>query len=368
MSEGRKLIDLGDEQAHESEGGHRSLGQRPEVRKALGAEERRGAVHVLCATGRHAACEGYKCHCVCHAIPVRERLAAWIEHLEEGQRGEAIDYAGLLAAMREELARNRAPAEAPLWWRDVTEADPWPGGPYEVRGVAYRDGSSGAWRWHEVQAWRPLPASRAAEERAGAVERAAAAAQPGASPLRYFWERGRLFLRRDDGRALDAGDGGEGLALALNRIADLSAEVGAGRRELAALGAELQRGPAAERAAARAAAAPDGGAGARDIAAERARQLRAEGWAPEHDDLHTRGQLAAAAACYAWPGRALIAVHVRGMSAALPAWPWDATHDRREVYDRRRALVVAGALLAAEIDRLDRAAARGVVPGAIHGA
>lgn len=195
MSEGRKLIDLGDEQAHESEGGYRSLGQRPEVRKALAAEEE-------------------------PAPP------AWHEGYRAQRRGQLR----------------------------ITSGD---------------DGA--AW----LAGWD-------AAERAAAVERAAAAAQPGASPLRYFWERGRLFLRRDDGRALDAGDGGEGLALALNRIADLSAEVGAGRREVAALGAELQRGPAAELAAARAAAV--------ELRAKLARlvELAAE-WA--EDNEHRAGQL-----------------------------------------------------------------------------
>jgi len=33
------------------------------------------------------------------------------------------------------------------------------------------------------------------------------------------------------------------------------------------------------------------------IAAERRRQIEAEGWTPEHDDEHTRGQIALAAAC-----------------------------------------------------------------------
>ena len=35
------------------------------------------------------------------------------------------------------------------------------------------------------------------------------------------------------------------------------------------------------------------------IAAERQRQIEAEGWTPGHDDTHDRGELARAAACYA---------------------------------------------------------------------
>jgi len=46
---------------------------------------------------------------------------------------------------------------------------------------------------------------------------------------------------------------------------------------------------------------------ARDVLAERQRQVTAEGWTPEHDDSHKAGSLAAAAACYtfnaaAWLG------------------------------------------------------------------
>ena len=36
-----------------------------------------------------------------------------------------------------------------------------------------------------------------------------------------------------------------------------------------------------------------------DVAAERRRQIEAEGWTPEHDDEHSAGQLAGAAGCYA---------------------------------------------------------------------
>src|SRR5690606_39870520 len=38
---------------------------------------------------------------------------------------------------------------------------------------------------------------------------------------------------------------------------------------------------------------------ARDVLAERRRQIEAEGWTPEHDDEHSTQELAFAAACYA---------------------------------------------------------------------
>jgi hypothetical protein len=75
------------------------------------------------------------------------------------------------------------------------------------------------------------------------------------------------------------------------------------------------------------------------IAAERARQVSAEGWTAEHDDGHTHGELAAAAAAYAWP-------------YAPALWPWG---DGFKPTSRERDLVRAGALIAAEIDRLRRA-------------
>ena len=37
---------------------------------------------------------------------------------------------------------------------------------------------------------------------------------------------------------------------------------------------------------------------ARDVLAERQRQIEVEGWTPEHDDAHSLGQMASAALCY----------------------------------------------------------------------
>lgn len=87
--------------------------------------------------------------------------------------------------------------------------------------------------------------------------------------------------------------------------------------------------------------------GAEIIAAERKRQIEQEGWSEEHDDTHKRGQLALAASCYALPpyerGRAL-------------DWPWDRKWWKPTPDDRIRELAKAGALIAAEIDRLKRLA------------
>lgn len=87
---------------------------------------------------------------------------------------------------------------------------------------------------------------------------------------------------------------------------------------------------------------------ATDVLAERRRQVEAEGWTPEHDDEHARGEIALAAACYA-----LSAVGVRGGdNAQLRFWPWD--DDWWRPSTPRRDLIKAGALILAEIERLDR--------------
>lgn len=76
-----------------------------------------------------------------------------------------------------------------------------------------------------------------------------------------------------------------------------------------------------------------------DIAEERQRQKDVEGWTEEHDDTHDRGEMARAASCYC-------------MNSHWH-WPWDKSWWKPGT-DRRRQLVKAGALIAAEIDRLDR--------------
>lgn len=97
--------------------------------------------------------------------------------------------------------------------------------------------------------------------------------------------------------------------------------------------------------------------GIESIAAERKRQIEAEGWTAEHDDAHDSGEMAIAAAIYAAPGaRDGLPAGERPRSKILPFWPWSS--DWYKPKSRREDLVRAGALIAAEIDRLDRAAAR----------
>lgn len=88
------------------------------------------------------------------------------------------------------------------------------------------------------------------------------------------------------------------------------------------------------------------------IADERARQVVKEGYTFQHDDEHGAGELAMAAMCYAmlpcW----------RPAEMAPMGWPWS-NIDPMDGFkptpdDRIRELVKAGALIVAEIERLQR--------------
>lgn len=109
--------------------------------------------------------------------------------------------------------------------------------------------------------------------------------------------------------------------------------------------------------------------GAERIAAERKRQIEVEGWTPEHDAEHIQGEMALAAALFATPVLLYEKQEVANEIAFSDAWPWDKRWDKRPVKDsgnvlmanltlsypqRIRQLEIAGALIAAEIDRLLR--------------
>lgn len=93
---------------------------------------------------------------------------------------------------------------------------------------------------------------------------------------------------------------------------------------------------------------PGPGDGAYLIRVERQRQVEQEGFDSRHDDQHDDEDLAAAAACYAFP--ASWKVEARNL------WPWRASDWKPTPEDRIGELVKAGALIAAEIDRLQRRA------------
>lgn len=113
------------------------------------------------------------------------------------------------------------------------------------------------------------------------------------------------------------------------------------------------------------------------IAQERERQITVEEWTPQHDDEHQNGEMAKAACCYADFGcpteeREVYVQLARGLAdpeSFVPArvlvpvnWPWAPEWWRPVPNDRIRELVKAGALIAAEIDRLQRLSALTLKP------
>ncbi len=90
-----------------------------------------------------------------------------------------------------------------------------------------------------------------------------------------------------------------------------------------------------------------------EIAAERQRQIDVEGWTLEHDDKHMDGLLARAAASYALAGGLVVRNRHSLHRVFLTVWPWLAR--RWKPKNPRRDLIRAGALIVAEIERLDRA-------------
>lgn len=88
--------------------------------------------------------------------------------------------------------------------------------------------------------------------------------------------------------------------------------------------------------------------GVNDIVSERLRQIASEGYEAAHDDEHVCGEMAQVAA-------ELALEHTSASIDRAPHMPdlWGLLQKHK---DTRRRLVIAGALIAAEIDRLDRKA------------
>lgn len=109
------------------------------------------------------------------------------------------------------------------------------------------------------------------------------------------------------------------------------------------------------------------------IAQERLRQIEEEGYDEGHDDAHSDDELARAAAVLAAPERIFVADtsfekktgEVEWVRFFSP-WPWDEDSPEKgveyeaadQIETRIRELEKAGALVAAEIDRLLRKLAR----------
>lgn len=87
------------------------------------------------------------------------------------------------------------------------------------------------------------------------------------------------------------------------------------------------------------------------IAAERKRQISEEGWTPEHDDEHVGSEMLDAATSYII--HSVAQVHGYKNRVMPCSWPWQKSWWKPSD-DPIRNLAKAGALLAAEIDRLQR--------------
>ncbi len=83
------------------------------------------------------------------------------------------------------------------------------------------------------------------------------------------------------------------------------------------------------------------------IAEERQRQIEKEGWSPDHDDHHNSDELLCAAVAYI--EHAIAPTKPRFIPKI---WPWESKWWKPK--DRRPNLVRAGALIAAELDRMNR--------------
>lgn len=87
-----------------------------------------------------------------------------------------------------------------------------------------------------------------------------------------------------------------------------------------------------------------------DIAKERQRQREVKGWSLAHDDAHVSGELAMAGACYALAS-SLNTEHALNTTFTR-YWPWGRKWWKPKT--PRENLVRAGALIVAEIERIDR--------------
>lgn len=94
------------------------------------------------------------------------------------------------------------------------------------------------------------------------------------------------------------------------------------------------------------------------VAKERTRQIVEKGYTAEHDDEHTDGEIADAAACYA----ATTHIFKTCSSIFFPLtnlFPWEFKFFKKEEHDRKWQLIIAAAFINAEYDRIVRLEEKG---------
>lgn len=89
------------------------------------------------------------------------------------------------------------------------------------------------------------------------------------------------------------------------------------------------------------------------IQQEGRRQIESEHWTPAHDDEHIMGEMIGAAMTYAGHALGVVSNEEIGGADSIEYWPWDQEWWKPSP-DAIRNLVKAGALIAAEIDRIQR--------------
>lgn len=95
------------------------------------------------------------------------------------------------------------------------------------------------------------------------------------------------------------------------------------------------------------------------VAKERTRQIFDKGYTSEHDDEHTNGEIANAAACYAATVpifKVMVNTDIFPMKAV---YPWQRTFFSKEDHSRKQQLIIAAAFINAEYDRIVRLEEKG---------
>ena len=98
--------------------------------------------------------------------------------------------------------------------------------------------------------------------------------------------------------------------------------------------------------------------GAQLIALERIRQTKVLGWTAEHDDGHEYGDMRVVAAVLATDGTDASVTDALGRGTGTNPWGLEKKYGYQYGGDEIAKLVVAGALIAAEIDRKQRLKAK----------
>lgn len=279
-----------------------------------------------------------------------ERDAAWLRAQADGEQQEWDQFGDPAdTILRLERERDEARAELERWRNEALEAPRAPHGAGGSRGEGTVERAGGL----DVPPAAPGCHCTATEVCFPCRDREA---HPGPEPVTAadpaLLVPGSEWMDPEDGEVVRV----ESIGSTVSRLR--VAEVLVQAENMEPVGTKVRRylSSAWQRVSPPPAEAPDvepgqtASEGARRIAAERQRQMADKAWTPEHDDTHGQGELAVAAAAYALHGIAsnLSAMHV----SAMQLWPWEPEGWKPK--DRLRNLERAGALIAAEIDRLSR--------------